>query len=534
MGESKDPDEYLQLKSKIHQRSANTLLAAFTHNGGIYIKLGQHIAALQYLLPVEYTKTMQVLQDRCPPTPLPEVEKLILDETGSKLSDLFSNFEETPIGVASLAQVHRAVLQPTASSPQPMAVAVKVQHPPLRARSKLDIALCSFLVGWAKRIFPDFEFAWLAEELRFSLPRELDFVQEADNARKVAGNFRGDPVIRIPEVHWASHRLLIMEFVEGKRVDDVEFMNMHGIDVRLVSNAMSTCFNKMIFVDGFVHCDPHPGNVFVRPRPKPSGWWSYFFPQKYNFDLVLLDHGLYRHLTPKLQYDYARLWDSLIRFNEAEIEDACYTIFTHQRGRGQAINGVDHHRLFASMITGRPWAVLSLGADSRSSISAMATTRTSLETTEVQQNLSQTRFLIAISDILAKLPREVLLLLKTNDLLRSVDESLGVAPTGDAAGDAGAVRASMRRVAVLGAYCAGVIRDRKVREMSQGLHGGIEPVWLRRGYWDANGRYWDAQLRLMALSVWIWTQELWERFYGPIEPSEDVKAAAAVMRLLES
>lgn len=416
-------EERIRLKSALHLRNATRLLSTFKANGGIYIKLGQHIAAMVYLLPEEYTSTMKVLQDQCPPTSWEEIQTLVQVETGRTIEDLFITFDDKPIGVASLAQVHRAILKPSPDSPVQQEVAVKIQHPQLQSQCSVDIAMCSWLVRWAKRLFPEFEFDWLSEEMSVSLPKELDFVQEAANARKVSRNFEGDPVIKIPHVHYASKRLLVMEFVNGRRVDDLSFLKENKIDVNQVSNTLSNAFNKMIFVDGYVHCDPHPGNIFIVPHHVQRTWLSYFWPfTSSNFNLVILDHGLYRTLSPRMKYNYASLWDALIRFNEVEIEDACYHLFIHQEGRGKQKDGIDHHRLFASMLTGRPWAVL----ESTSNVGSLATSRSKLETDLVQSNLSQARFLIAMSEILAKLPREILLLLKTNDLLRAVDESLGV------------------------------------------------------------------------------------------------------------
>ncbi|KAG8692167.1 hypothetical protein FRC08_009973, partial [Ceratobasidium sp. 394] len=121
------PDDVLrtQAYSSCHKRSAERVLHALQLNGGIYIKLGQHMSSIQ-VLPKEWTSTMRPLQDQCYPTPLEDVEKLFLQDTGISLSDQFSEFDETPIGVASLAQVHIARDRATGRQ-----IAVKLQHPHL-------------------------------------------------------------------------------------------------------------------------------------------------------------------------------------------------------------------------------------------------------------------------------------------------------------------------------------------------------------------------------------------------------------------
>lgn len=125
--------ELLLLKSKCHERSASSLLQLCKNNGGIYIKLGQHISALVYLFPVEYTSIMQVLQDKCPPTPFQDIEDMFLQDMNVPISDVFSEFNAIPIGVASLAQVYHAKL----NTGQEVAVKLQVIHHPTQIRFTL-------------------------------------------------------------------------------------------------------------------------------------------------------------------------------------------------------------------------------------------------------------------------------------------------------------------------------------------------------------------------------------------------------------
>ncbi|KAJ3118211.1 hypothetical protein HDU96_003251 [Phlyctochytrium bullatum] len=494
-------EAYWKAKSECHQRCADLMLWLCNINGGIYIKLGQHIAALVYLLPMEYTETMKVLQDRCPPTSLPAVETLFLDDTGTPLSDHFSAFDPTPVGVASLAQVHKATLRSTGEK-----VAVKIQHPHLDHHAPVDIKVCGWFASQVRKIFPDFEFDWLAEELRESLPRELDFTMEAENARIVAKNFQRDPVVKIPKVHWANRRILVMEYIDGGKVDDVDYMKKHGINVHELSHELALAFYKMIFFDGFVHCDPHPGNVFVRPKKKS---WFYipiiselFLPRSHNFEIVLLDHGLYRNLTDSLRLDYAHLWDSLIRGDEPGILKYSHKIFTRPTST-EPKNGIDHHRLFASMVTGRSWALIS-SSKGQATASALASSRSDVELKEVHEKAQTGSFFQAIAEVLAKLPRELLLLLKTNDLLRAVDDSLGVTSP-----DSGvsAMAGMMRRIGLMGWHCAVVIRDLTLGDVAA-QSSWARPSFSRREFWTAWGLYLDVVVRVGGLEAWAFYKSI--------------------------
>ncbi|KAL0085269.1 ABC1 family-domain-containing protein [Phycomyces blakesleeanus] len=397
------PEEREAAKSACHQRSADHVLWGLQKLGGVYVKLGQHVSAMVYILPPEWTSTMAVLQDKCDPTSPQDIKNLFLADCGQSVDQIFDTFDWVPLGVASLAQVHRAKLRDSGSNSSGLGewVAVKIQHPSLDNFCRIDMDTVSFIFDIVKTVFPEFGFEWFAEEMRESLPKELDFVHEAANAHKVEANFSDDRINRrtaltIPKILWAKRRIMCMEFIDGARIDDLAYMEHHNIDPREVSLEMTRVFSKMIFLDGYVHCDPHPGNVMVRPAKNPKR-------SKYNFDLVLLDHGLYRTLTDELRTDYARLWKSIITSDEDGIKK--YSM---------RVGGTDVYRLFASMLTGRDWDAID-SAD-------LGSSRSEAEFKRLSEGAIE--FFVDVADILGRLPRSVLLLLKTNDLLRVVDEQL--------------------------------------------------------------------------------------------------------------
>ncbi|XP_037096545.1 aarF domain-containing protein kinase 1 isoform X3 [Syngnathus acus] len=272
-------EEYWALKSKVHRRSAERLRDLCCANRGTFIKVGQHLGALDYLLPEEYTSTLKILHSRAPQSSMEEIERVIREDLGKELSELFVSFDERPQGAASLAQVHKAVLHDGRT------VAVKVQHPKVQRQSSKDIFVMEVLLRGVHWLFPDFAFMWLVEEAKKNMPLELDFLNEGRNSEMVANKLAHLTFLKVPIIHWdlSTKRVLTMEFAEGGQVNDREYMKAHGINVNQISENLGKMYSEMIFIHGFVHCDPHPGNVLVQKCPKSK-----------KTEIILLDHGLYQ------------------------------------------------------------------------------------------------------------------------------------------------------------------------------------------------------------------------------------------------
>lgn len=384
-----DADYQEQLKA-CHLRCAKRTLVTLESNGSIFIKLGQHLSSMNYLLPNEWCDTFIPLQDKCPVSSLESIKEMVRKDTGRELSDFFSEFDERPIGAASLAQVHRATIRSTGQK-----VAVKVQHPALDEWAKLDLALTSFTFRTLKRWFPEYDLTWLSEEMEASLPQELDFALEGRNATRARAYFShvpSSPVV-IPQVLWARRRILVMDFISGARPDDLHYLDAHGIDRDEVSAALARIFNEMIFGrDAPLHCDPHGGNIAVRHNPSRWG--------KNNFDIILYDHGLYRDIPMTLRRTYAKLWLAVLDRDEPAMRKYAYET---------AGIGDEHFPLFASAITGRDYTVLTQQS------AGVATARTSEEKKVIGDALSD-GLIENLIQLLGKVPRVILLILKTNDL----------------------------------------------------------------------------------------------------------------------
>ncbi|KAI9813878.1 MAG: hypothetical protein M1826_002365 [Phylliscum demangeonii] len=423
-------ETHAALLKQCHKRCALRTLKAMEENGSIFIKLGQHLSSLNYLLPLEWTTTFIPLQDRCPVSSFDSIERMFRQDTGRSIDDLFVAFDRRPIGAASLAQVHRAVLREGGQE-----VAVKLQHPALQEWVPLDLALTRFTFAALKRVFPEYDLRFLAEEMNHSLPQELDFELEAQNATRAKAYFGHvhEPALIIPTVIWAQKRILVMEYLTGHRPDDLAYLDANAIDRDEVSATLARIFNEMIFGrDAPLHCDPHGGNIAVRKnttRRSP------------NFDVILYDHGLYRDIPMDLRRSYAKLWLAVIDADEAKMRQYAYEVA-----------GVTHDQfpLFASVITGRDYKVVT---------KSIVVPRTEGEKEDMSQALGDEGLLTQLVQLLGQVPRIILLILKTNDLTRSLDENLHTR--------FGPVRTFL----ILARYCVRTVYEEQMEII--GLHGGL-------------------------------------------------------------
>ncbi|KAE9608080.1 putative cadmium-transporting ATPase [Lupinus albus] len=394
-----------KIKHEVHLRSAQKLQELCFKNGGIYIKLGQHLGQLEYLVPEEYVTTMRnSMLNRCPVSSYEQICEVFEKEFGETPDKVFAEFDPVPIASASLAQVH------VARTHDGKKVAVKVQHTHLTDTAAADNATVEFIVNTLHKFFPNFDYRWLIDEINDSLPKELDFLLEAKNSEKCLENFRKlSPHIAnyvyAPKVYWnlSTSKLLTMEFMDGVHVNDVKTIQKLGINPHELSILVSQTFAEMMFKHGFVHCDPHAANLLVRPLP--SGKRSILGRRKPQ--LILLDHGLYKELDFDTRTNYAALWKALIFSDANSIKE-----YSLKLGAGE-----DLYALFAGILTMRPWnRVVDPSMDH------LVIQGDESERSELQMYASE--YVHEISDLLRRLPRVILLMLKTNDCLRAVNNAL--------------------------------------------------------------------------------------------------------------
>ena len=396
--------------SALHTTCAQRLLAMCMANGGVYVKLGQHLAQLDYIVPEPYIRTLAALFEHNAPSPPEAIHALIETELGARADELYERFDETPIASASLAQVHVAYERATGRK-----VAVKCQHPRLREASKADMAAVALAVKAASWLFADdFRLAWILDELAPHLPLELDFEHEAENLERCRAFFApggegasvGKSVV-LPEVFYglSSKRVLTMSFEEGVRVTDSEGLDAMGAPPSAVTRLLSECFCSLVFRGHFVHADPHPGNVLVRRVDAGSGMRS-----GTQFALVLLDHGLYRELPAYFTHLYAQLWQSVLMGDADGIRRVSFEL-----GVGE------YYPLLAAMLTGRPWGDI-LSAGGSQSPSRLAERGTAEDKAQIRGYAQQ--YLKQIVKIMELVPAPMLLIFKTNDCLRHIERQL--------------------------------------------------------------------------------------------------------------
>lgn len=230
--------------------------------GPTYVKLGQILSSRSDLIGEAWTSELTRLQDEVPPVAFEEVRKTIEEDLGKPLEELFLTFEPEPIAAASIGQAHRAVLM----DQNPVVVKVQRQHIYHRVQSDIEIMreiakLIETRLGWGKR----YDIINVVEEFARTLMEELDYRNEAANARRLSHNMENQPNVHVPFIYsdLTTKRVLTMEDVRGVRIDDLAQLDGAGINRPLLANVFISSIFQQLLLDGFFHCDPHPGNLLV-------------------------------------------------------------------------------------------------------------------------------------------------------------------------------------------------------------------------------------------------------------------------------
>jgi ubiquinone biosynthesis protein len=230
--------------------------------GPSFIKLGQLMSTRADLFPTEYIHELTKLQDQVPPVPFDEIRRLVESELGQPLEERFGRFDQTALAAASVAQVHTAWLKTGEK------VAVKVIRPGIEKRIRKDIQVMYYL---AARFERGFELGRvlgavnLVKEFERTIFRELDMLIEAGNIERFTRSFEGVDEIYIPKVYWdhTVKSVLVMEFIQGIKMDRVDDIRRHGIDPEAVAMIGLRSFSRQLMSAGIFHADPHPGNTLV-------------------------------------------------------------------------------------------------------------------------------------------------------------------------------------------------------------------------------------------------------------------------------
>ena len=239
--------------------------------GILMIKLGQFLSSRVDLLPEKAIAALSSLQDEVPAAPFDHVVSVIESELGRPVEEVFSMLERKCTAAASLGQVHKAILASTGET-----VAVKIQRPNSDQLVRMDLHTLKFVI-WVITRFVDMsdfiDLVGIYHEFERTIYEEIDYVQEAANARHFKEMFKDDPLIYIPRVYdqYVSRRLLVLEWIDGIKINDYTALDAAGIDRLEVAKRTVCAYFYQFFQAGFFHADPHPGNIFVKKGSTGDG-----------------------------------------------------------------------------------------------------------------------------------------------------------------------------------------------------------------------------------------------------------------------
>lgn len=302
--------------------SPQQLVDMLVDMGPSFIKIGQMLSLRSEILPQSYCDALAQLQAQCDPMPFEQVQMALRDVYGDRFRDIFAEIDPKPLGSASIAQVHRAVL---VSGDE---VAVKVRRPDVRITMAQDIDVLLSLARRLERFSKDDSLlnpVGIVEELAETTEEETNFLNEAKNLEEFAALnqdtvFVGCPV---PYMEYCTEAALVMEYVKGIPIDDLDALKKAGYDLEEIGEKAMDNYATQILDHGFFHADPHPGNIVVRDGK-----------------IMYLDLGMMGRLTSRDRLAFGRIVEAVGMKDAAKLRDALIGFAT-----SSDLRRMDHARL---------------------------------------------------------------------------------------------------------------------------------------------------------------------------------------------
>ena len=308
----------------IHGVSPEKLRAILEDLGPTYVKIGQIMSMRSDVLPQGYCDELSKLRTEVTPVPFEEVERLLEQEYGVPVHEVFQSIQPFCLGSASIAQVHEATLK------DGQRVVVKVQRPGIKEVMAKDIALMRKAAKILKIVAGTgnlLDFNAILDEIWITSQREMNFLLEADNLKKFAAFHQDVVYISCPKVEesMVTSKILIMEYIDGIQIDKADLLIQKGYDLNEIGLKLAENYIKQILEDGFFHADPHPGNIWIQEGK-----------------IVWLDLGMVGVISPENQALFRKILVSMVKHDIYDLSSALLAI-------GRPLGKINHHQLYSDL-----------------------------------------------------------------------------------------------------------------------------------------------------------------------------------------
>ena len=311
---------------------AERVRMALAELGPTFIKMGQILSTRPDLLPVGFIRELGKLQDHVPSFEYAKAKKIVEMELNGPINEVFEYFDEVPMASASIGQVHRARLADGEE------VVVKIQRPDIRKTVEVDLEIILHLAILMEKHLKDMEVhrpTLIVEEFARSLEKELDYLVEVSHQERFAAQFFNDSNVYVPKVYReaSTSRILTMEYISGIKASEIPLLEEADLDRREIARRGFDLIMNQIFVHGFFHADPHPGNIFILPDNV----------------ICYLDFGMMGRMVRESRENFADLIMGIVRQDEIRAADALLrlTISDEEPNRPSlerdVADFIDHH-----------------------------------------------------------------------------------------------------------------------------------------------------------------------------------------------